>query len=111
MIARLACRRLVVLSVAALIAMPAAAGPRAVRIIQTNAAGDNVHVIDPATDKVVGIIDNIEVPHGVTAAPDGTKIYITDEALSTLDIVDALTLKDVTPDGKYAVSGSASERV
>jgi YVTN family beta-propeller protein len=65
----------------------------AVRIIQTNAAGDNTHVIDPVTNKVVGIIEDIEVPHGVTSAPDGTRIYITNESLSTVDVVDAKTLK------------------
>ena len=37
----------------------------AVRVLQTNAAGDNVHVIDPATNKVVGVIEDIEIPHGV----------------------------------------------
>ena len=31
-----------------------------VRIIQTNSAGDNVHVIDPVTNKVVGEIKDIE---------------------------------------------------
>jgi len=65
----------------------------ALRVIQTNAAGDNVHVIDPATNKVVGVIEDIEVPHGVTLAPDGSRIYITDESLHTLDVVDARTLK------------------
>src|SRR5712672_2460742 len=69
------------------------AGDRKVRIIQTNSAGDNVHVIDPATNKVVGVIEGIEVNHGVGAAPDGTRIYISDEAESTLDAVDAKTLK------------------
>jgi len=64
-----------------------------VRVIQTNSAGDNVHVIDPATNRVVGVIEDIEVPHGVTIAPDGRRIYITDESLSTLDVVDAKTLK------------------
>src|SRR5215831_11779822 len=63
------------------------------RVLQTNSAGDNVHVIDPATNKVVGIIQDIEVPHGVTLAPDGNHIYITDESLRTLDVVDAATLK------------------
>lgn len=63
------------------------------RVLQTNSAGDNIHVIDPATNKVVGIIQDIEVPHGVTLAPDGRHIYITDESLRTLDIVDAATLK------------------
>jgi YVTN family beta-propeller protein len=66
---------------------------RKVRIIQTNSAGDNVHVIDPATNKVVGVIDGIEVNHGVGGSPDGSRIYISDEAESTLDVVDAKTLK------------------
>ena len=64
-----------------------------VRIIQTNSAGDNVHVIDPVTNKVVGVIEGIEVNHGAGVAPDGSRIYISDEAESTLDIVDAKTLK------------------
>src|SRR5262245_21377557 len=45
------------------------------RIIQTNSAGDNVHIIDPATNKVVGIIGGIEAGHGAGASPDGTRIY------------------------------------
>jgi YVTN family beta-propeller protein len=64
-----------------------------VRIIQTNSAGDNVHVIDPATNKVVGVIDGIEVSHGAAVAPDGTRVYVSDEADSTLDFVDSKTLK------------------
>lgn len=62
------------------------------RVIQTNSAGDNVHVIDPATNKVVGVIQDIEVPHGVAIAPNGKQIYITEESLNTLDVVDAGTL-------------------
>ena len=63
------------------------------RVLQTNAAGDNIHVIDPATNTVVGVIEDIEVPHGVTIAPDGSRIYITDETRVTLDVVDPKTLK------------------
>ncbi len=63
-----------------------------VRIIQTNSAGDNVDIIDPATNKVVGVINGIEVNHGATYAPDGSRYYISDEAESTLDVVDAKTL-------------------
>src|SRR5215469_9003541 len=63
------------------------------RVIQTNSAGDNLHVIDPLTNQVVGTIEDIEVPHGVAIAPDGNRIYVTDEALSTLDAVDAKSLK------------------
>jgi YVTN family beta-propeller protein len=60
-----------------------------VRILQTNSAGDNVHIIDPVTNKVVGVINGIEVNHGIGAAPDGSRIYVSDEAESTLDAVDA----------------------
>src|SRR5436190_5459517 len=64
-----------------------------VRIIQTNSAGDNVHLIDPATNKVVGVIEGIEVNHGAAVAPDGSHLYISNEADNTLDYVDAKTLK------------------
>jgi YVTN family beta-propeller protein len=64
-----------------------------VRIIQTNAAGDNVHVIDPVTNKVAGVITGIEASHGAGVAPDGSRIYVSDEAESTLDVVDAKTFK------------------
>jgi YVTN family beta-propeller protein len=72
--------------------LPSMAANRVV-IIQTNSAGDNVHVIDPATNKVVGVISGIEVNHGAAVAPDGSRIYISNEAESTLDVVDGKTLK------------------
>ena len=96
-------------------ALPSLAAPKLkVRIIQTNSAGDNVDVIDPSTNKVVGVIDGIEVNHGVTAAPDGSRLYISDEAQATLDVIDSKTLKvtkhialsghpnnvAITPDGR-----------
>ena len=74
-----------------LLAFPVMAG--SVRIIQTNSAGDNVHIIDPATNKIVGVIKGIEVNHGVAVAPDGSRYYISNEAESTLDVVDAKTLR------------------
>jgi len=64
-----------------------------VRIIQTNSAGDDVSIIDPATNKVVGVIHGIEVNHGAAYAPDGSRYYISDEGESTLDIVNAKTLE------------------
>ena len=63
------------------------------RVIQTNSAGDNVHVIDPANNQVTGVIQGIEVPHGVVLAPDGNRIYVTEESTGTLDVVDAKSLK------------------
>ncbi|HYR88936.1 MAG TPA: beta-propeller fold lactonase family protein [Terriglobia bacterium] len=62
-----------------------------VRVIQTNAAGDNVTIIDPETNKVVGEITGIEVGHGAAVA--GSKIYISNESESTLDVVDGKTLR------------------
>ena len=64
-----------------------------VRIVQTNAAGDSVMLIDPATNKVVGEIKDIEVNHGAAAAPDGSRLYVTNEAETTLDVADLKTLK------------------
>lgn len=97
----------------------AAVGKKAVRILQTNSAGDNVHVIDPVTNRVTGVINDIQIPHGVTASPDGQFIYVSDEALHSLDVVDARTLKvsrriplsgrpnnvAVGKDGKYVYVG------
>ena len=74
-----------------LLALPLAAS--SVRIIQTNSAGDDVSIIDPATNKVVGTIHGIEVNHGAASAPDGSRYYISNEAESTLDVVDQKTLK------------------
>lgn len=59
--------------VALLCAMPLAAAT--VRIYVTNAAGDRVHVIDPATNKVVDEIQGIEIPSGVAFSPDGKRLY------------------------------------
>ena len=85
-------RSLAVLAAVALCTV-AISAQKKVRIIQTNSAGDNVHLIDPATNKVVGVIEGIEVNHGAGVAPDGSRIYVSNEADSTLDFVDAKTLK------------------
>ena len=73
-----------------------------VRIIQTNSAGDSVHIIDPATNTVVGEIAGIEVGHGAAVSPDGTRIYVSNEATTTLDVVDSGTLRVTT---KIPLSG------
>lgn len=83
--------RLPFLTTALLLALPLAAST--VRILQTNSAGDEVSVIDPVTNKVVGTISGIEVNHGAAAAPDGSRFYVSNEGKSTLDVVDAKTLK------------------
>ena len=86
----------------ALLGLPLAAGGGTVRIVQTNAAGDNIHLIDPATNKVVAEITGIEVNHGAAVAPDGSRFYFSNEADHTLDVVSGKTLA-VTH--KIALSG------
>src|SRR5437660_6861937 len=76
-----------------LVALPISVTAATVRIVQTNSAGDNIHLIDPATNKVVGVIEGIEVNHGAASAPDGSHYYITNESEITLDVVDSKTLK------------------
>jgi YVTN family beta-propeller protein len=78
-------------SLTLLLALPLAAST--VRIIQTNSADEAVDIIDPATNKVVGVIHGIEVNHGVAVAPDGSRYYISNESSSTLEVVDTKTLK------------------
>jgi len=73
-----------------LLNVPASA--QEVRIIQTNAAGDDIHLIDPTTNKVVDVILGVEIPHGVSSAPDGSEYYFSNEVDHTLDIVSARTL-------------------
>src|SRR4051794_13717499 len=84
----------------ALLTLPLAAA--SFRIYQTNSAGDSVQVIDPATNKVVMEVKGIEVPHGVTFSPDGTRAYITCEAENTLWATDTKTGKLL---GKTPLSG------
>src|SRR5712671_2410560 len=86
-------RCLTVAAIILLCALSPRAAEKKVRIIQTNSAGDNVHIIDPVTNTVVGVIEGIEVNHGAAAAPDGSRIYVSNEAESTLDVVDGQTLK------------------
>jgi YVTN family beta-propeller protein len=90
-----------------------------VRILQSNAAGDRVHIIDPATNTIVGEIPGIEAAHGVTASPDGSRIYVSNEADETLDVADTRTRNvikkiplsgrpnniSITPDGRKVYVG------
>jgi YVTN family beta-propeller protein len=67
---------------------PMSARADTVRVFVTNSAGDSIHVIDPATNKVVQEIKGIEAAHGIGFAPDGSKVYVSDETDSTLDVFD-----------------------
>lgn len=71
----------------------------AIRIIQTNAAGDGAHLIDPTTNRVTQILKGVEIPHGVTTSPDGARMYLSNEVRHTLDVVEmpAMTIAARVP--------------
>ncbi len=70
----------------ALAALPAAAQKSLVYV--TNSAGDSIHVIDPATQKVVQEIKGIEGAHGIDFSPGGARVYVSNEVDGTLDVID-----------------------
>src|SRR6202047_4862359 len=71
-----------------LVLAPFPAWAATARIYITNSAGDSIHVIDPATNKVVQQIKGIEGCEGIAFSPDGSKVYVSDEVDSTLDVFD-----------------------
>jgi YVTN family beta-propeller protein len=108
-------RGLAALAGVALCTASASSFAATLRILQSNFAGDSIHIIDPATNKVVGEIKGFEAPHGLAVAPDGSKIYVSEEADFTLTVIDGKSLQvtkriplsgnpnlvDITPDGRY----------
>jgi YVTN family beta-propeller protein len=86
-------QRVCLLLVSVCLAIPLSAQTGRTVIVQTNSAGDSVHLIDPASDTIVGEIPDAEVIHGAAAAPDGSRLYLSNESTATLDIVDAKTLR------------------
>ena len=65
----------------------------AIRILQSNNAG-NVHaVIDPALNKVVGYLEGCARAHNIFAHPDGLYYYCSNETENTLDVFDTVTLQ------------------
>ena len=101
------------------LALPLTAADK-VWIIQTNsAAGIPVHIIDAATNKVLAEVDGMERNHGAQVSPDGSWIYVSNEADSTVDIVSTKTMKvnhkillsrhpynlAITPDGRKVLRG------
>jgi YVTN family beta-propeller protein len=77
----------------ALLASVASAAAAQVRIVQTNSQGDNIHLIDPATNQIVGEVKGVPLNHGAVASPDGRRLYISSEAEQTLHVVDGKTLQ------------------
>jgi YVTN family beta-propeller protein len=65
----------------------------AVRILQSNNAGDIHHIIDPTINRVVGIIRGCPHAHNLTVHPDGLYYYCANEQDKTVDVFDTKTLK------------------
>ena len=82
------------IAVVAILALSDAASAQ-VRVLQTNSQGDNIHLIDPATNQIVGEIKGIPINHGAAAAPDGSRFYFSSEAEQTLHVVDGKTLQTI----------------
>ena len=74
----------------AVLVFPAADPARAelIRVYVTNSAGDSVHVIDPATNKVVQEFKGPEAMHGIAFSPDGARVYVSNEHERSLDVFD-----------------------
>ena len=92
--------RTLIFSLLACAASPAAAQKSLIYV--TNSAGDSIHVIDPATRKVVQEIKGIEGAHGIDFSPDGRRVYVSNEVDSTLDVIDAKSGRTVA---KVKLSG------
>ncbi len=81
---------------AAIVAVPLAAqSGQVTRIIQTNSAGTNAHLIDPVTHEVLAVIEGLPHVHGVAEHPEGLYYYFSNEMYSRIDVVDTRTLEVV----------------
>lgn len=67
----------------------------AVRILQSNNAGNVHHIIDPATNRVSGLIRGCPHAHNLTTHPDGLYYYCSNEQQYTVDVFDTKTLQQV----------------
>jgi YVTN family beta-propeller protein len=95
-----------------LLAVPLAAST--VRVYVANSAGNNVTVIDPASNKAVGEIQVSNNPHGIVPSPDCSRFYVSSETENVLDVVERSSSKilrrvaigkrpnnvAITPDGR-----------
>lgn len=95
-----------------LLAAPLIAG--SVRIYVANSDGDDITVIDPASNKVVGDIKVSLHPHGIVPSLDKKRFFISSEGDNLMDVVDRESGKTIrkiplgtrpnnvaiTPDGK-----------
>src|SRR5689334_1801457 len=85
------------------------------KLYVTNSGGDNIHIIDLRSFKVIGEIKTAPHPHGAAVTTDGKRFFTSIESNNTLLVFDTATdklLKTIkltekpnqcaaTPDGKY----------
>jgi YVTN family beta-propeller protein len=86
-------RQLLVILLLILCALQLSAANGQVRIVQTNSGGDNIHLIDPATNKVIAEIKGVPINHGAAVSPDGSRLYFSSERDIMLEVVDTKTLQ------------------
>ena len=86
------------------VAIPLAA--TTARIYVTNRGGTTIDVIDPATNKVVQTIRDIESPEVVRFSLDGNRLYIATRSEDVLDVMDRKTEKIIK---KVPLSGWAND--
>jgi len=67
----------------------------AVRILQSNNAGNVHHIIDPVSQQIVGVIRGCPHAHNLTTHPDGLYYYCANEQDKTVDVFDTVTLQQV----------------
>src|SRR6266403_1325560 len=87
-----------------LLAMPLAAATA--RIYVVNKGGTTIDVIDPETNKVVKVIEDIESPEVARFSPDGSRIYITSGSENVLAVMDRKSGKYIK---KVPLSGWAND--
>ncbi len=54
----------------------------------TNSGGDDVTLVDVATNQVIGSIRTGSAPHGLEASPDGTRVYVSGETDDDIVAID-----------------------
>ena len=89
--------RFLIAALLTLLAAPplAAQSGKVARIIQTNSAGTNAHLIDPYTHELLAVIEGVLHAHGVAEHPEGLYYYFSNESHSTVDVFDTRTLEMV----------------
>ena len=65
----------------------------AVRILQSNNGGNIHHIINPAVNRVVGLIKGCPHAHNLAVHPDGLYYYCANEQDKTVDVFDTKTLR------------------